>query len=272
MTRPWQWSRAALVVVAAAFLVIGVPSFLFPAWAAGEFPWAVGPFLAQTIGGWSIGTALIALHAVWKRDPVVIYPLLVYLWLFGIGQALVVVLFLDRLQTGHLLTWPYVAGLGALIVAWVAGAGSSIFDRVDLRPVGQWIPTYAKAFGALVGLFVLFLAIGTLVAGPSGLTASGGIFPEPMGLFSIRAFSALLFAIAASIGSVLLARSVEPYLALGWAGLYLVVPITLAALLNLSLFSFSFSRPGHALYLLAYVVVGIVIAATIMVVRRRPAA
>jgi len=62
-------SGALLVVSAIALLAIGVPSFLAPAWAASEFPWTVGPFLAQTIGAWSIGTALIALHTVWLRDP-----------------------------------------------------------------------------------------------------------------------------------------------------------------------------------------------------------
>ena len=128
---------------------------------------------------------------------------------------------------------------------------------------------WAKGFGALVGLFVLLLAVGTLLAGPNGATATGAIFPEPMGLFSIRAFSAFLFAVAGSIGAVLLARSIEPYVALAWGGLYLVVPITLSALLNLSLFDFT-GRPGGLLYVLAYVVVGAVLGAVILYLLRHP--
>lgn len=265
----WQVSRLLLWVAAAAFMAIGIPSFLAPAWASSEFPWAVTPFLAQTIGGWSIGTALIATHAARVGVPKRIYPLLVYAWLFGIAQTLVVVLFIDRLQTGHLLTYPYLVGLAALLGAWILGAGSSRFAPGDATPVRGWVPTWAKAFGALVGLFVLFLAVGTLLAGANGATATGGIFPEPLGLFSIRAFSAFLFAVAGSIGAVLLARSIEPYVALAWGGLYLVVPITAAALLNLSLFDFA-RRPGGLLYILAYVVVGAVLAAVIVYLRRHP--
>ena len=75
--------------------------------------------------------------------------------------------------------------------------------------------------------------------------------------------------VAGSIGAVLLARSIEPYVALAWGGLYLVVPITAAALLNLSLFDFA-RRPGGLLYILAYVVVGAVLAAVIVYLRRHP--
>jgi hypothetical protein len=88
-----------------------------------------------------------------------------------------------------------------------------------------------------------------------------------MGLFSIRAFSAFLFALAASITSTLFARSMRPYRELALSGLYLIVPITLAALLNLSLFDFS-DRPGGLLYLVAYIVVGVIL--VIALVRHTP--
>ena len=198
------------------------------------------------------------------------YPLLVYLWLFGIGELMVVFFFLDRLLY-HLLTWPYLIGLLALVGSWlisVAAQATGQADWASWRVAGPFVPTWAKAFGALVGLFVLFLAVGTLLAGPNGAIATGAVFPENMGLFSIRAFSAFLFAVAGSIGSVLLARSIEPFVAIGWAGLYLVVPITLAALLNIGLFSLD--RPGGVLYILAYVVVGAVIAWGLWTFRARP--
>lgn len=266
-------STGLLVVAAVAFLLIGMPSFLAPSWAVGEFPWAVGPFLAQTIGAWCIGNALICLHAFRVGDPARMYPLLVYLWLFGIGELLVVLAYLDLLQTGHLLTWPYLVALVALFGSWVAGVAAQMSASGEAatswRVQGALIPTWAKAFGALVGLFVLFLSIGTLVANQGGSVSRGVIFPEPMGQFSIRSFSAFLFAVAGGIGSVLLARSIEPYIALAWAGLYLVVPITLAALLNLSLFDFS-GRPGGLVYILAYLVVGLVLAVALVIFRRRP--
>jgi hypothetical protein len=268
-------SGALLIVAAIALLLIGVPSFVAPTWAASEFPWTVGPFLAQTIGGWSIGTALICLHAARLRSPARSYPLLVYAWLFGIGQLLVVFVFLDRFLAGHVLAWPYLIGLLALVAS--AAAGIAAFTRAEraggagLLAVGHPVPRPVRVIGVFVGLFVLLLAIGTLLAGPTGAIATGTVFPEPMGLFSIRAFSAFLFAIAAAIAAVLLGRSVEPYEALGWAGFYLIVPITLAALLNLSVFDFG-ARPGGLLYILAYVVVGLVIAAALVWLRRRRAA
>jgi hypothetical protein len=260
-------SGGLLLVAGVAFMLIGVPSFVAPAWAVGEFPWTVGPFLAQTIGAWSIGTALICFHAARVGSPQTIYPLLDYAWVFGIVELFVVFIFLDKLQTGHLLTWPYLVALLALVGSWVTGVVPSMSARRQVPVIGGLVPIWAKVFGVLVGLFVLLLAFGTWFAGPTGSTARGGIFPEQMGLFSIRAFSAFLFAIASAISSVLLARSIEPYRALGWAGLYLVVPITLAALLNLSLFDFA-ARPGGLVYILAYVAVGLVIAAALVYIRR----
>jgi hypothetical protein len=268
-------SGGLLVVAGIAFLLIGIPSFVAPSWAVGEFPWTVGPFLAQTIGAWCIGNALICFHAVWLGDASRSYPLLVYLWLFGIGEVLVAIAYLDLLQLGHVLTWPYLVALGALVGSWFLGVlVQSTGPEGESGPIAwrvsgdRFVPTWAKAFGAVVGLFVLFLAIGTLMASPGGAISRGEVFPEHMGQFSIRSFSAFLFAVAGAIGSVLLARSIEPYVSLGWAGLYLVVPITLAALLNLSLFGFD--RPGGLVYVLAYVTVGLVIGVALWTFHTRP--
>lgn len=261
----------ALYWLAATLLgVFGMAAFLAPSWAVGEFPWSVGPLLAQTIGGWAIGTALMAAHAARVRDTRRVFPLLVYLGAFGIMQLLVVLGFLDRLQTSHLLTIPYLGGLAALVAATLAAA--PLLSRpTELRSPRGWIPGWGRGLALLVGGFVLFLAFGTLVAGADGATARGDVFPEQMGLFSIRAFSAFLFSIGLAIASVLLARSALPYLHLGAAGLYLVVPITLAALLNLDAFDFA-ARPGGLVYVLAYVVVGLVLAVVLVYDRRNPEA
>jgi predicted exporter len=61
------------------------------------------------------------------------------------------------------------------------------------------------------------------------------------------------------------------FVAPGWAGMFLIVPITLAALLSLSMFDFS-GKPGGLLYLLAYVVVGVIIAVVLFYDRRKPEA
>lgn len=258
-----------LWLAAGLFLLFGLAAFVAPAWASTEFPWNVGPFLAQTIGGWSLGTAAIAAHAAAVGRVERVYPLLVYCWLFGIGQLIVVVAFADRLQTGHVLTYPYLGGLTALTASALAGARLWLTRRPDINAGRGRVPWWGRVLTAAVGGFVLLLAVGTLLAGPDGATARGEIFPEPMSPFSMRAFSAFLFSIGLAQAAVLLSRSVAPYLDLGWAGLYLVVPITLAALLNLALFDFA-GRPGGLLYLLAYVVVGIILAFVLWYDRRHP--
>lgn len=256
-----------LWIGAVAFVVIGLPAFLAPAWAKDEFPWSVGPFLTQTIGGWSLGTAGIAIHAAVTGLPRRTYGLLIYLGLFGILQLAVVAAFAGKLQVGHVLTWPYLVGLVALAVGAAAG-GLVLRDATREAGSDRRATWWIRAIAALVGAFVLFLAVGTLLAGPDGATARGEVMPEPMGLFSIRAFSAFLFALAASILSLVLSREVAPYRALGTSGLYLIVPITLAAILNFSLFDAS--KPGTMVYFWAYVIVGLIIVAVLVYERRRP--
>jgi predicted ABC-type sugar transport system permease subunit len=55
---------------------------------------------------------------------------------------------------------------------------------------------------------------------------------------------------------------------LGTSGLYLIVPITLAAALNFSLFDVA--KPGTMVYFWAYVIVGLIIVAVLLYERARP--
>ncbi|MDQ3448683.1 MAG: hypothetical protein M3432_05840 [Chloroflexota bacterium] len=217
-------TRLLLAIAAVAFVIFGLVAFVVPQWASENFPWRVGPFLAQTIGGWSLGTAGFAVLAARDGRLRLIYPLLVYLAVFGAGQTLVALAFLDRLQVGLVLTWP---GTGGVV---------------------------------LFVIFVLGLAVGTFLAGPDGVVAQGRFFPEQMSLFSIRAFSAFFLAIALSAASALASRAIRPYLELARAGMLLLIPITIASLLNLRLFDFA-GRPGGLLYFAAYVVAGVVFSA-----------
>ena len=238
---------------------MGVLSFVFPSWATGEFPWKVGPFLATTIGGWCLGTAAIAVEA--GRDARLprILPLLAYLWLFGAGQLLVLVAFADKFQAQGLLTYPYLIGLFALLGSAAFGLADWWRRRPDLfgasiddTPPPAWAPRLALAFTAFVGVLVA----GTLIAGPNGIAAQRGFVPEAMTLFSLRAFAAFFLALAAMGIAVFPARAVDTYVVLARTGLYLSVPITIAALLNLGLFDLG-SRPGGILYLGAYLVVDV---------------
>jgi hypothetical protein len=260
-------SVALLRVAAVALVVLGAASFAVPVWASENFPWKVGPFLAMTIGGWSLGTAAYAWDAARDLHPVRTLPLVTFLWLFAVGELLVVMLFADRLLLGAPLTYPYLISLGALLVAGVTIAAEWRRRGADVRGRGAVAP-WMRWFTLGFALFVLGLTAGTLIAGPDGVVARGEFFPEPLGLFSIRAFAAFFFAIAGSALVLLVARETRPFTVLTRAGLYLIVPITIAALVNLGRFDFV-GRLGSLIYLAAYVIVGVILAARLWWVRTR---
>ena len=104
-----RWLLAAAGVV---FLLTGVVFFVAPSWAADNFPWNVSPFVAMTVGGWAIGTGLIALDIARSWVPGRVYAVLLYVWLFSVSEAAIVLMFLAGLRTDHILTWPYLASLG----------------------------------------------------------------------------------------------------------------------------------------------------------------
>jgi len=249
-------SRVALWVAAAALATFGLFSFALPQQASEQFPWRVGPFLAMTIGGWAIGMAAMAAQTAvtWRVERVL--PGLATLWVFGIGEIVVALLFLDKLVV-TLLTIPYLTGLVALVASAVAGLAWLASERPSLRGTGRPAPIHlrlaALGFIALVGA----LAFLTAFAPQGGATTEGRVFPEQMTLFSARAFAAF-FASLTAAGLVLLVSSttVAAYRFYSTVGLMLIAPITLAALLNIGLFDFS-GQPGHAAYLGAYVVVGL---------------
>jgi hypothetical protein len=258
--------RWLLWIGAGLLLVFGGVSFVAPGWASTSFPWNVGPFMAQTIGAWALGTGIAAAVAAWKARVGDVYAVLIYCGLFGLGELVVAGFFINKLLVGNVLTWPYIGGLLALSAAFILALAGWLREGMPWRldvPAGGFmltkVPMWPRVIAVLVGAFVVFLAVGTLFAGPDGATATGQVFPEPMGLFSVKAFSAFLFAIAVSIASLYPARSLRPYRELGIAGVYLIVPITVAALLNLGLFDFA-HKPGHIIYVGAYVVVAVVLA------------
>ncbi len=55
------------------FGALGVVLFVAPAWSAERFPWGVSDFVAMTIGGWCIGSAVLAWQAAhtwrWRSGP-----------------------------------------------------------------------------------------------------------------------------------------------------------------------------------------------------------
>ena len=259
----WRVTRIALLVAAGALGIFGAASFIARGWAAENFPWSVGPFLAMSIGGWALGTAAIALDA-GRRTPPTAIALLIYLWLFGAGELVVLLAFVERAVWSAPLTIPYLVGLLALVVSAATGVPALWLERRN-EPVarGQPAPWWARAWTVGFVIVLLGLVLATLLARQGGAATEAGFVPERMTLFTVRAFSAFFLAIGLSAASLLVTNRIEAYLAFGRAGLYLMVPITIAALVNLSTFDFA-GRPGGLVYLGAYIVVGVFVTAALL--------
>ena len=245
-------TRQLTRVSAIAFAVVGLIFFVAPGFSAENFPWNVSPFVAMTIGAWCLGSAAIAWEAarIWRFG--LVYALLVFLWLFAIAELLVVVAFLGALRTTALLTIPYLLTLGLAVASALSGVVDLVRRRPPLRVDGHPKPTWVQALILTFGLLVGILAVGGLFAGQGGLSTTGGIFPEPLTLFTVRAFAAFFLALDLAALALLLSPWREPAVELARVGIALIVPILVAAAVNIGAFDFA-ARPGGLLYIGAYV-------------------
>jgi hypothetical protein len=73
--------------------VLGPILFFLPEQMAPVFAWKVTPFMTMTIGGWCLGNAWLAYITARRWKWSLVYTLLIYLWLFGIGGAIVLFFF-----------------------------------------------------------------------------------------------------------------------------------------------------------------------------------
>jgi hypothetical protein len=234
-------------------LVLGTVLFFAPEWASDEFPWNVSPFVVMTIGGWCLGNAVFAWQSARLWDWKLVYPSLIYLWLFGIFEAAVLLAFRERVNVGSLLAWAYIVTIGINVLAAVMG----IIDFLRFRPGSQIegtpVPGYVRGLIVFFTLNLSILALGGLLAKAGGLSTEAGIFPEPLTLFTVRAFAAFFSAICLSALPLIWARNLTPMFSYGLAGIILIIPILIAAFVNIDKFDFA-RRPGGILYVGAYVV------------------
>jgi hypothetical protein len=257
-------SRLLTRLVAILWALIGVVFFVAPSWSQERFPWKVSDFVTMTIGGWCLGTAFLAWWAarVWTWGAA--RPSLVYLWTFGALELGVALWFGDLLRTDEVLTWPYLATIGATVVAGAVG----VVDLVRLRPTattsGPPVPPWARAATILFVVLVGFLGLVAAAAPDSGL--NGRVFPEPLSRFTLRAFGAFYFALALGAIPTTVAKTLTPVTNFISSAMALVVLILFAALVYIGTFEMS-DHPLQVLYLAAYLAVGI--GSTILLVLER---
>ena len=261
--RAARWLTA---LAGALFVGVGLVFFVLPGPSADGFPWRVSPFVAMTIGGWAIGTGLIALDAARRWDLRLTYPALAFVWVFSVLELWVVVAFLGALRTDQPLTWPYLAALVCGTVAALPGVVVLWRERGVLTEPGAAVPRWVRFFTLSFIVVVGFLAVSLLLrdANAEGRT----LFPETLTLFTVRAFSAFFFATVAAALSLLPSRNVATAVTFAQMGLYLVIPITVAAIAHIGVFDFS-ARPGGLIYIGLYVFTAVLAIASVIWYRRR---
>jgi hypothetical protein len=252
-------SRFLTYLCALCYVLLGAALFLAPNSLAEEFAWSVSPFVLMTMGGWCLGNAVFAFLSAriwhWNR----VYPALIYLWAFGLFEAAVLVAFRDRVNLGSVAALGYIITIAINVLTALIGLSDLLRLRPSAQAEGMPVPGYVRGLVIFFTINLGILALGGLLAEQGGRSTEGGIFPEPLTLFTVRAFSAFFAAIGLSALPLTWARSLTSMFAYGQAGVILIIPILIAAFANLDKFDFS-ARPGGILYLGAYVVTFIITA------------
>jgi hypothetical protein len=249
-------SRTLTYVCAFLYAVLGAFLFFLPEKLAPVFAWKVTPFMTMTIGAWCLGNAWLAWITARRWKWSLVFSALLYLWMFGVGELLVLFFFRDKLVFVHPIAWLYVI---ALIVNGIT-ALAGVTDWFQLRPALDTVGiTFSRTQSNLVAIFVVFVGFLGIYGStqPIGaLGTNGGIFPETMSLFTLRSFGVFYLTLALGVAPYLWIKSLKAILHHAIASYGLVVIITLAAFKYIRLFDFTF-RPGGLLYFGAYFGVGI---------------
>jgi hypothetical protein len=249
-------SRWLTYLLAVLYAVLGAPLFFLPESLSPVFAWKVTAFMAMTIGAWCLGNAWLAWITARRWQWNLVFSALLYLWLFGLGETLVVVLFRSKLNLGQPIAWLYLVTLLLNVIAAFVG----ILDWLRLRPSARSIGLTFTRFQniSLIAfiVFVGFLGIYGLSAQIGAPGTNGGIFPEVMSLFTLRSFGMFYFTLALAVVPYLWNKNINAILHHSIASYGLIVFITIAAFVYIRLFDFA-AKPGGALYFIAYLAVGI---------------
>jgi len=248
-------ARLLTYALAALYAALGAVLFVAPHWAAGNFAWNVSPLVAMTIGGWCLGNAWAAMVVARRWSLALVATGILYLVLFGVLEAGVLLAFSAKLKLGHWLAWLYLAALGvnlAAIAVWIA-------DLLRLKPDIRFHGARFGLAGIVVGLaftaFVGFLGLYGLFAPSGSRGLGGGIFPEVLTPFTLRAFGAFYLSIALPPLLLVWRRDVEMTLSHMYLSWGFILFITAAALVFIGQFDVA-ARPGQLIYIGAYLVVG----------------
>ena len=241
-------------LMALLYTLLGAILFFAPVQASAQFAWKVSPFVTMTIGAWCLGNAWLAWVTAarweWRR----VRTALIYLWLFGLFETAVLVVFRDKLQLSHVTAWLYVVTLMVNALAAVWGIAEWLRVRPDSRAVGEKPTLAMRAFVAGYVVFVAFLALFGAARGLTGRGATGAVFPEALSAFSVSSFAAFYLALSLSALPLLWTRDRDTLSHHGYASYGLVLIITVATFVYIDRFDFA-ARPLGLVYIGAYLLV-----------------
>jgi hypothetical protein len=247
-----NFSRGLTYVSAASYFLVGLTMFLAPTWTAADFAWNVSPFVAMTIGAWCIGNAVMAYESarVWRWA--IAHPALVYLWAFAITDAVVFALFWDKVVLSSPVALAYAFTLFIAVLTALVGIVEAITLRPSVTSVGAPIEGWVRAGMVFFMIVVGTLALGGLLAQQGGLSTEAVVFPEKLTLFTVRAFAVFFGSLVIAGIPLIRSKGIAPLYFTARAALLLIIPILIAAFVNLDKFDFA-ARPLGLGYFAAYI-------------------
>jgi len=256
-------SRILTYLIAILYAILGILLFLLGGQLAPVFAWKVTPFMAATMGGWCIGNAWSAFFTARRWDWKLVYPSLIYLWVFGVSELAVLLAFRANLVLQHPIAWLYLVTISLNAFAALLG----VYEWFRIRPARETFGSPAGPFHyVLISIFVLIvatLALYGLYARVGDVGTNGGVFPEVMSLFTLRAFAVFYLSLCTSAAVLLRERNLPTMLHYGFSSYLLVLAITAAIFMYFDLFDFS-THPGQLIYVGAYFLIGIPLTLTII--------
>ena len=149
-------SRLLTYACSVLYGIVGVLMYTMPEQIAPIFAWKVTTFMTITIGGWCLGNAWLAYITARRWEWKLVYTALIYLWLFGVGELIVLFLFRGKLVLEHPIAWLYLAALIVNVLTAIIG----VFDYLRIRPANTLAgstTTRVQGFLLLHSLFSYFL-------------------------------------------------------------------------------------------------------------------
>jgi len=236
--------------------ILGLLLYILPEQFAPFFAWKVTAFMTMTIGGWCLANAWLAFITARRWQWNLVYTALIYLWLFGISESIVLFLFRDKLKLEHPIAWLYLIALIVNAITALVG----IMDWIRIRPIrasnGAKMQPIHRLYAIAFVVFVGFLGIYAVFVQIGAPGTNGGIFPEIMSLFTLRSFGAFYLSISLAALPYLWEKNLNTVLHHAIASYALIVLIAAAAFVYIRLFDFA-THPGGLLYFAAYLIVGI---------------